>query len=105
MNIASSPSVSGMQTSILRQEISSHDIANINTTGYGQYTPYQTETSPAGTRISHVEREANSGEGLSNTDLATEAVEQKESVATLKANSAVIKVQDRMMGALLDIFA
>jgi len=105
MNISSSASVSGMQAAITRLSVSAHDVANINTDGFGQYTANQTDISPSGTRISNIRREVNSGEGASNTDLATEAIEQKESVASFKANSAVIRVQEKMMGALLDIFA
>lgn len=105
MNISASSSVSGMQAAITRQAVSSHDVANINTEGFGQYTPYQTDTSPSGTRTSYIRRESNSAEAPSNTDLATEAVEQKESLANLKANSTVMRVQDKMTGALLDIFA
>jgi flagellar basal body rod protein FlgB len=94
-----------MQAAITRQSVSAHDVANINTDGFGQYSAYQTDMNPSGTRVSHIGRELNSIDRPSNTDFATEAVEQKESLNDLKANSAVIKVQDRMMGALLDIFA
>ncbi len=105
MNISSSASVSGMQAAITRQSVSAHDVANINTDGFGQYTAHQTDMKPSGTRVSHISRQPNSPGNLSNTEFATEAVEQKESLNNLKANSAVIKVQNRMMGALLDIFA
>jgi flagellar hook protein FlgE len=105
MNISSAASVSGMQAAITRQSVSAHDVANINTDGFGQYSAHQTDMKPAGTRVSHISRELNSSENPSNTDFATEAVEQKESLNDLKANTAVIKVQDRMTGALLDIFA
>jgi flagellar hook protein FlgE len=105
MNISSSASVSGMQAAIVQQSVSAHDVANINTDGFGQYTAHQTDMKPAGTRVSNISRQPNSADNPSTTELATEAVEQKESLNNLKANSAVIKVQDRMMGALLDIFA
>jgi flagellar hook protein FlgE len=105
MNISSAASVSGMQAAIIRQSVSAHDIANINTEGFGQYTAHQTDIKPSGTRVSNISREPNSPGNPSNTELTTEAVEQKESLNNLKANSAVIKVQDKMMGALLDIFA
>jgi hypothetical protein len=84
--------------------VSAHDIANINTDGFGQYTTYQTDMKPSGTRISHVKGEPDSSPNPSSTDYATEAVEQKESLYNLKANSAGVKAQDRMIGALLDIF-
>ncbi|HEX2957135.1 MAG TPA: hypothetical protein VHO70_09890 [Chitinispirillaceae bacterium] len=105
MNISSSASASGMQAAITRQSVSAHDVANSNTDGFGQYTAYQTDMKPAGTRVSHISRQPNNAGNLSTTDFSTEAVEQKESLNNLKANAAVVKVQDRMMGALLDIFA
>lgn len=105
MNISSSSSVSGIQAAITRQSVSAHDIANINTDGFGQYTAHQSDMKPAGTRVSHISRQPNSADNLSTTDFATEAIKQKESLNNLKANCAVIKVQDRMIGALLDIFA
>ncbi len=104
MNISSTAPLSGIKAAITRQSVSAHDIANINTDGFGQYTAYQTDMRPSGTRISHISRELNSRPTPSNTDYATEAVEQKESLYNLKANSAVVKAQDRMIGALLDIF-
>ncbi|MBN1603566.1 MAG: hypothetical protein JW915_18290 [Chitinispirillaceae bacterium] len=105
MNISSAASLSGMQAAMTRQSVSAHDVANSNTDGFGQYTAYQTNMKPSGTRVSHIARELNNSEMPSGTDYATEAVEQKESLNNLKANSAVFKVQDRITGALLDIFA
>jgi flagellar hook protein FlgE len=105
MNISSAASVSGMQAALLQQSVSAHDVANINTDGFRQYTAHQTDMKPSGTRVSNISREPNRPGSPSTTEFATEAVEQKESLNNLKANSAVIKVQDRMMGALLDIFA
>ena len=104
--IASSISagLSGMQTWQLRKDVSANDIANVNTRGYSQKIPVQTEARP-GTQISAIETEPNGDTETSNTDLVTELVEQKVSVQGYSANAKVIKVQDRMTQALLDIVA
>jgi flagellar hook protein FlgE len=105
MNISSSAAISGVQASMFRQDVSANDIANINTPGYEQATPRQTETLPSGTRVSSLAKTPNAGNPLSSTDLATEAVEQKTNKATLSANLAVLKTQDRMTGELIDLIA
>lgn len=105
MNISSRASVSGFQAAITQQTVSAHDVANINTDGFGQYTAYQCDMKPSGTRVSHISHQPNCTDILSTTDFATEVIEQKESLYNMKANCAVIKIQDRMLGALLDIFA
>jgi flagellar basal body rod protein FlgG len=105
MNISSNAALSGVQTALYRHDVSANDIANMNTPGYEQVTPQQTETLPAGTGISNLARTPNDSVELSNTDLATEMVEQKTNGASLSANIAVLKAQDKMTGELLDLFA
>ena len=105
MNISGSAALSGSQASLLRQDVSAHDIANINTPGFQQVTPHQVEILPAGTRVSHFARTPNDSVTLSNTDLATEMVEQKVNSTTLSANLATIKAQDKMTGEIIDLLA
>ena len=105
MNISSAASVSGVQTALFRQDISANDMANVNTPGYEQVTPLQTDRVPAGTGISGLVRTPNDSVELSNTDLATEAVEQKTNKATLSANLEVLRAQDRMTGEVIDLLA
>ena len=105
MNISSSAAVSGVRAALFRHDISANDVANITTPGYMQVTPQQTEMLPAGTRIAHLAQTPNDSVELSNTDYATEAVEQKANAASFNANLTVIKAQDRMTGEILDLCA
>lgn len=105
MSLAFNTSVSGVQAASLRQAVSAHDVANINTAGYRQYNVYQSDVSPSGTRISHIARTPNPNPDLSGTDLAEEVKEQKLSKTDFSANLKVLKVRDEMTEDLLDIFA
>lgn len=105
MPISFDAPISGMQAAIVRQDVTANDVANVNTTGYEQTTPYQAELSPQGTRISLLARTPNNPTAPSNTDLAEETKEQKINKAAFQADIAVIKAKDRMTGNLLDMFA
>jgi len=105
MAISFDAPLSGMKTALLRQDVTAHDVANVNTPGFEQTTPYQTDMAPQGTRVSHLVRTPNSSKEPSNTDLAEEAKEQTINKAALQANVNVIKAKDKMMGNLLDMFA
>ena len=94
---------SGIQTSIIRNDISSNDIANVNTTGFEESQPIQSEQKNGGTTLSAINK-VDTYEGAdSNTDIATEMVEQSNNLDTLKANSAVMRVQNEMLGTVLDL--
>jgi flagellar hook protein FlgE len=105
MAISFDAPISGMQAAMLRQDVTANDVANINTPGYEQTTPYQTEMSPQGTRISHLVRTPNNDKANSNTDLVEETKEQIINKAAFQADINVIKAKDRMTGTLLDMFA
>jgi flagellar basal body rod protein FlgG len=105
MNISTGAALSGTQTTLLRHDVSANDVANINTPGYEQVTPQQVSTTPAGTRIASLSKTPNDSVTLSNTDLATEMVEQNINSKTLSANLAVIKTQDKMNGEVIDLLA
>ena len=105
MNSSYGAAISGVRTALLRTDVSANDVANINTPGYRQVTPQQTDMLPAGTRISGLTRTPNDSLELSNTDLATEMVELKTDKNTLSANLAVIKAQDKMTGEIIDLTA
>ncbi|MBD3345606.1 MAG: flagellar basal body rod protein [Chitinivibrionales bacterium] len=102
MNVSSS--LSGIQTSITRHDITAHDVANVNTPGFKQRTAHQAETSPRGVRISRITHTPDSSAASSNTSLIEESKEQIQNKNTLSANTSVLKVKDRMIGELLDIF-
>lgn len=101
MNISS---VSGIQAAVQRFDVSAHNVANVNTRGYGAYSMVQTDSVPSGTRIADTRRDSNSG-GPSNTDLAAEAGRRTTSRHAVSANAAVIRKMDEMLGALLDLTA
>jgi flagellar hook protein FlgE len=103
MDVSFSASLSGMQASSTRHDITANDVANINTPGYEEYRPIQTDVNPAGTRIAAVIRTPNPDKTTSGTDLATESVEQIENKTTFSANAQMIKAKDKMLGTLLDI--
>ncbi len=105
MRISFSPSLSGIKSTITRQDISAHDIANINTKGFEESTAHQTEAKPRGTRISHITKTPNRSGEMSNTDLAKESVEQIRNKQNLKANVRVAKTQDEMLGDVIDLLA
>jgi flagellar hook protein FlgE len=105
MAISFDASVSGLQAATLRQDVTANNVANINTTGFEQSTAYQTDMMPQGTRISHIVKTPNSPSADSNTDLVKEVKEQKINKAAFQADLNVVKVKDRMMGTLLDMFA
>jgi flagellar basal body rod protein FlgG len=103
MEISFSAPTDGLKTSVTRHDIGAHDVANINTPGFSQQVPQQVEKTPVGVRIGSISRTPNPDPARSNTDFAEEAVEMIENKNTLAANAKVIKVQDRMVGDLLDM--
>ncbi len=105
MSISFTAPVTGMQVSSIRHDITAHDVANINTAGYGQSVPDQADISPEGVRLSSITRIPNAAGQPSTTDLAQESVEQIRNKETFAANAKVLKVKDRMIGELLDLFA
>lgn len=105
MNISSAAAVSGVQTSLLRNDVSANDIANINTPGYAQATVQQTDVLPAGTRAAAIMKTPNDSAMFSNTDPATEMVEQNTNKNTLSASLAVLKAQDKMTKEVIDLLA
>jgi flagellar basal-body rod protein FlgC len=105
MNISFSAPISGMKASSIRHDITDHDVANVNTPGFEEQQAHQTDVRPTGTCISHVSRTPNPDPALSNTDLAEEAKEQIVNKNAFTANAKVIRVQDEMLGTLLDILS
>jgi flagellar basal-body rod protein FlgC len=96
------PSVSAMQASSLRMDISAHDVANINTPNFSQSRPVQTSQNP-GTEISAIQKVKPGAPGFSATDLAEETVEQIKSEKDFAANASVIRTQDKMLGETINI--
>jgi flagellar hook protein FlgE len=105
MDISLSNALSGIQTVIKRQEVSAANVANVNTPGFEKYSANQTERSAGGVRIANISRTLNSDSDRSNTDIAREMVNQMINKNELTANTKVIRAQNNMTGALLDIIA
>ena len=105
MQVSFNTALSGIQTALIREDVSANNVANINTRGFSQTDALQTAMSPAGVRISGLRSTPNSPSQDSNTDLAKEMVNQVINKEDVAANVKVIQTQDKMMGALLDIIA
>jgi flagellar hook protein FlgE len=97
--------VSGLKASQTRVDVAAHDVANINTDGFRDYQPVQTETYPSGTEISALTRGPTPPPDRSGTDFAVEAKEIMISVGSYKADARVFRVQNDMLGELLDMKA
>lgn len=97
--------ISGINSSILKNDVSAHDIANINTDGFQESQAIQTEKATGGTQISAIRKVDTYEGGMSNTNLAEEMVEQSTNKNTLAANVNVLKTQDEMNQTVIDLLA
>ncbi len=99
MNSLSSISLSGMNAAMLRLDAAGNNIANSQTPGYRRQSVVQAEQADGGVTTS-VERAAAPGENM-----AQDVVDQLSASYSFKANLRVVKTQDEMLGALLDVKA
>ena len=88
---------SGLQAAQLRLDSAAHNVANMNTEGFRRQTVAQEAVPDLGGTRASLGRA--SEEGVS---LEQEAVEQMSATYAFKANLQTIKMQDDMMGSLLD---
>ncbi len=106
--------LSGLQNAALRQNVAANNIANLNTPGYRAHSVINAETKGGGVRAAEIREDDTPGrpdvlnlsdEALtsSNVDLSTEAVATIVNGASYKANAAVVRVEDDLLGTLLDI--
>ncbi len=95
---------SGIDASILKNDVSAHDVANVNTDGFQESQALQTEKSTGGTQISAIRKVDTYEGGMSNTNIADEMVEQSTNKNTLAANINVLKTQDEMNKTVIDLF-
>ena len=97
-------SSSALRTTQTRQNVTAHNVANINTDGFSSSRVIQAEQKPAGVSAAAIQKNQNSDpQGQSNTDFAVEATNMIMNKSTYGANSKVLKVQDQMLGELLNI--
>jgi flagellar hook protein FlgE len=105
MDVSFSASVSGVKTTQERQDYTANNVANVESKGYSMIEGVQAEQKNGGVRMAALNRIPNPDPNTSNTDLAQTTVNQIENKVANAANLAVIKVQDRMLGTLLDLNA
>lgn len=98
MSISATSSISGMNAAAFSQDITAHNIANVNTESYTSKDVVQTEVFPVGTRISSVRD--NSTEKSDITKQMTDLETNKNSYT---ANAKAFKVQNQMYGTLMDL--
>lgn len=104
MAIDFSTSISGMNAAQIRQDVTAHNVANVNTDGFSRQNAIQTDATPSGTRIAAITRVPNESARRSNTDLAQATGEQIVNHNVFGANGKFVRAQDDMTGSLLDIF-
>jgi flagellar hook-associated protein FlgK len=98
-------SASGLRVTQIRHDVTAHDVANINTDGYEERSVVQKEQNP-GVEVAAIRKTPNKnppGANFSNTDLAVEIGEMKTNKNVYGANARVMKVQDRMIGEVIDL--
>jgi flagellar hook protein FlgE len=103
MDVSFSTSLSGVQTTQTRQDVAAHNVANVESQGYSMIDAQQAEMATGGTRMASLRHIPNPDPATSNTDLAQTTVNQIENKTAYAANLAVMKVQNNMLGALLDL--
>lgn len=90
---------SGLQASQNRLGAAAHNIANLNTPGFQRLRTEQAAVPGTGGVAATTQREPQ------GTALEQEVVEQMSATYAFKANLQVLKTEDRMMGALLNVQA
>lgn len=99
INSSFSTSVSALNTQSARMNNAGHNIANVNTADYIPKEPIQTSAS----EVTFKEKTSHAIPGQSGTRLNEEIPEMMISSKGYEANMKNIKVQDEMMGDLLDM--
>jgi flagellar hook protein FlgE len=99
MNSISSIALSGLSAAMLRLDAAGNNIANSQTPGYRRQSVSQTEDAQGGVSTT-IERAVEPGENM-----AQDIVDQMSASYSFKANLRVVKTQDEMLGALLDVKA
>jgi len=97
----SNSALSATQT---RHDVTANNVANINTKGFESRSVIQKESSPTGTEIGAIRKTPNTSPTQeSNTDFAKEATDMITNRNVYGANGKVIKVQNDMMGEVINL--
>lgn len=113
-----SAAISGMATNAVRATVAANNIANVNTPGFkasratvaassGQPEIHISESARPGAKLQTSDGlpEGAKLEETANVDLAEEFVQLQIAEYGYKANAAVIRTQDEILGTVLDILA
>ena len=87
--------VSGLQVESARLSVSAHNTANLNTPGFKADQVYPVALADGGVRVDVSSTGA-------PTDLVAEVVQQITALVGYRANAAVLRTADEMLGTLLD---
>jgi len=98
MSVSINSSLSGLNAATISQNVTAHNIANINTDPYTPKQALQTDVFPVGTKISNVRENENS-----SNDLAKELTDLKTNKTLYSLNAKALKMQDRMIGEVIDL--
>jgi len=94
---------SGMRVTQVRHDVTANNVANINTDKFGTSRVVQSDDNP-GVSVGAIRKTPNAEPlGNSNTDFAVEAGEMIGNKNVYGANARVIKVQDKMVGEVIDL--
>jgi len=94
---------SALRVTQVRQDVTANNIANVNTDGFAAKNVVLADQNP-GVAVAAIRKTPNNNpQGFSNTDLATEMTGMIVNRDTYGANARVIKVQDRMLGEVIDL--
>jgi len=110
INSLFSTALSGLNAAGAIVTTAASNIANADTNGYKAARVNLAESRDGGVNVASITRDSRPGgvdeygDELSNVDLATEAVNLKQGAVLYKANAAVLRVGDDLMGTLLDMF-
>ena len=110
LNTLFSTALSGLNAAGAIVDTAASNIANMDSAGYKAARVNLASSPWGGVDVVSITRDPSpgdldeDGQELSNVDLPTEAVNLKKGALLYKANAAVIKAGDEMMGTLLDIF-
>jgi flagellar basal-body rod protein FlgC len=106
----SSIAYSGLKAASTRLQVSAHNVANSNTDGFDPQRVDQTALRAGGTLAQVSQPDGNNPVYMrdgsiteaSNTDLVSETVDQMQASNSFKANLAVLRTSDEMVGSLFD---
>jgi flagellar hook protein FlgE len=99
MSPIASIALSGLNAASSQLATAAHNIANAQTPGFRRQVVQQT-AQPEGGVIVSIGRAANTGDALTE-----DVVAQMSATYAFKANVLTLKMQDRMLGGLLDLTA